>query len=197
MSSRQRVETALAHRQPDRTPVDFLAVPEIWHQLVDHFGIEPAKPGDDQFFDPVWEAVLGKLDVDCRVISFDQFCSPPASAFDPKGRPEVWNVQSRSTPARMWRWKTEGFATDIFGRGFREVANASGVYEENIATLAGAGTLADAELTHWIEGDPSLRTPLTPDEPFSGSIWRSGRMTRRESCFRKSRCRKGSASVMN
>ena len=153
MSSRQRVETALAHRQPDRTPVDFLAVPEIWHQLVDHFGIEPAKPGDDQFFDPVWEAVLDKLDVDCRVISFDQFCAPPASAFAPKGRPEVWNVQSRSTPARMWRWKTDGFATDVFGRGFREVANASGVYEENIATLAGASTLAEIQAHTWPDPD--------------------------------------------
>jgi len=154
MSSRQRVETALAHQQPDRTPVDFLAVPEIWRQLLERFGIPAVKPSDDHYFDPAWEAALGRLDVDCRVISFDQFCAPPAGVFGPKGRPEMWNVQSRSTPARMWRWKTDDdFALDVFGRGFREVANASGVYEENVATLGGATTLAEVKAHKWPEPD--------------------------------------------
>lgn len=119
MSSRQRVETALAPRQPNRNPADFLAMPEIWRQLVDHFDIEPANPGDDQFFDPAWEAVLDRLDIDCRVISFNQFGSPPAGAFGPQRRLEMWNVQSRSTAARTRHWKTGGFATDVFDRGFR------------------------------------------------------------------------------
>jgi uroporphyrinogen decarboxylase len=154
MSSRQRVETALAHKTPDRTPVDFLAVPEIWRQLLDHFGIAAGKPGEGDYFDPAWEAVLEKLDVDCRVISFDQFCNPPAAAFGPKGRPEMWNVQSRSTPAGMWRWKTDdGFALDIFGRGFREVANLSGVFEENVATLSGATSLDEIKAHRWPDPD--------------------------------------------
>lgn len=154
MSSRQRVETALAHRQPDRTPVDFLAVPEIWTQLAAHFGLPPDKPGDDAYFDPVWEAVLERLEVDARVISFDQFCAPPTGAFGPGGRPEVWEVQSRSTPARMWRWRTDnGLALDIFGRGFREIANPTGVYEEHVPTLAGASTLAEVQAHNWPDPD--------------------------------------------
>lgn len=154
MSSRQRVETALAHQTPDRTPVDFLAVPEIWQQLVAHFGIDSAKPDPDQFVDPAWEAVLRKLDVDCRVVSYDQFCAPPVGAFDAKGHPEAWAVQSRSTPARMWRWKNdEGFALDIFGRGFREVSNLSGTFEENVATLGGASSLDEIKAHPWPDPD--------------------------------------------
>ncbi len=154
MSSRQRVATALAHQTPDRTPVDFLAVPEIWQQLVAHFGIDPVTPDPDQYVDPAWEAVLRKLDVDCRVVSYDQFCAPPAGAFDAKGHPEAWAVQSRSTPARMWRWKNdEGFALDIFGRGFREVANLSGTFEENIATLGDAASLAEIQAHNWPDPD--------------------------------------------
>lgn len=154
MSSRQRVETALSHHKPDRTPVDFLAVPEIWQQLVDHFGIDPAKPDPDQYVDPAWEAVLRKLDIDCRVVSYDQFCAPPAGAFDAKGHPEAWAVQSRSTPARMWRWKSDdGFALDIFGRGFREVSNLSGTFEENVATLGDATSLDEIKAHRWPDPD--------------------------------------------
>ena len=154
MDSRQRVETALSHKTPDRTPVDFLAVPEIWEQLLTHFDIAKASPGLDDFVDPAWEAVLRKLDVDCRVVSYDQFCAPPAGAFDAKGHPEKWAVQSRSTPAPMWRWKTDdGFALDIFGRGFREQSNLSGTFEENVATLGGAGSLDEIKAHNWPDPD--------------------------------------------
>jgi len=151
---RQRVNTALAHRQPGRTPVDFLAVPEIWDRLVEHYGI-PREPLDGGcFFDPAWEAVLRRLDVDCRVISYDQFCAPPESAFPAGGRTEWWKVQSRSTPARMWRWKAgDGSALDIFGRLFREQANASGTYEECVPVLAGADSLEEVQAFRWPDPD--------------------------------------------
>ena len=53
----QRVETALAHRQPDRVPFDFWAVPEIWDRLRGALDVE-----DD-------EAVLRLLGVDCRMVT--------------------------------------------------------------------------------------------------------------------------------
>jgi uroporphyrinogen decarboxylase len=153
-SSKERVRAALSHVAPDRTPVDFLAVPEVWKMLVESMGLERFEPGDDMLFDPSWEAVLRNLEVDCRVISYDQFCSPPGSAFGPDGRVEWWNVQSRSTPARMWRWKTkDGTAFDIFGRRFREQSNASGSYEENLPVLASAETLDDVKAHPWPEPD--------------------------------------------
>ena len=115
---------ALSHRSPDRLPVDFLAVPEIWDLLAARLGIERRAAGRIRiFFDPAWEEILRRLEVDCRVISYDQFCAPPESAFPAGGRTEWWKVQSRSTPARMWRWTEDGVATEIFGRRFRVQAN--------------------------------------------------------------------------
>jgi uroporphyrinogen decarboxylase len=38
MSPRERVLTALAHRQPDRTPCDFWAEPPTWNRLFAHVG---------------------------------------------------------------------------------------------------------------------------------------------------------------
>ena len=71
------VQTALRHQQPDRLPVDFLATPEIWRRLQEHFGIESRPLTEADFFDPAWEAILQRFEVDCRVISYDQFCRPP------------------------------------------------------------------------------------------------------------------------
>jgi len=56
LSPWQRVETALAHRQPDRVPFDFWAVPEVWERL------RTALDTDD-------EAVLRLLGVDCRMVT--------------------------------------------------------------------------------------------------------------------------------
>jgi len=38
MSPRERVRTALSHREPDRVPVDLWAVPEVWQRLQHYFG---------------------------------------------------------------------------------------------------------------------------------------------------------------
>jgi uroporphyrinogen decarboxylase len=59
ISPYERVETALAHRQPDRVPFDFWAVPEVQKALC-------------QFFEVVTlEEVLQLLGVDCRVMTPD------------------------------------------------------------------------------------------------------------------------------
>ncbi len=52
----ERVETALAHRPPDRVPFDFWAVPEVWANLRAALGV-----GDEQ--------VLRLLGGDCRMVT--------------------------------------------------------------------------------------------------------------------------------
>jgi uroporphyrinogen decarboxylase len=52
----ERVETALAHREPDRVPFDFWAVPEVWQSLR-----HALEAGD--------ETVLRLLGIDCRMVT--------------------------------------------------------------------------------------------------------------------------------
>jgi len=56
MSSRDRVLTAIAHNEPDRVPIDYVANPEIDQRLAQHFRLAP---GDH-------DALLQALDVDFR-----------------------------------------------------------------------------------------------------------------------------------
>lgn len=56
LSPWERVEMALAHRQPDRVPFDFWAVPEVWQRL------RAALEAKD-------EEVLRLLGIDCRMVT--------------------------------------------------------------------------------------------------------------------------------
>ncbi|MDR1612992.1 MAG: uroporphyrinogen decarboxylase family protein [Planctomycetota bacterium] len=150
MNSRERVNAAVAHRAPDRLPVDFLATPEIWRRLEAHFGLAPAALSDDQYFDPVREDILRRLEIDCRVLSYDQFCAPPLDKLPYSGRVEWWDVGSRSTPSRMWRLRTgEGTARDVFGRIFKTQNTGTAVYEESVPVLREAESVADLEKHPW------------------------------------------------
>lgn len=162
VTPRQRVLTALRHQQPDRQPVDFLATPEIWHRLQQHFGIAAQPLSDAAFFDPAWEAILQRFAVDCRVISYDQFCRPPDSALLPGARIDWWNALSRSTPNRMWRQALpDGTARDIWGHVIRNVDNPTGAYEEFAAwPLASAASVDDLKHHPWPEPDWWDFTPL-------------------------------------
>lgn len=154
MTHRERVNTALAHRTPDRLPTDFLATPEIWEKLLEHFGIRSSEPGDDLLFDPAWEEVLRRFGIDCRVVSYDQFVSLPESLFWPGDKVEWWKVKGRSTPARMWRRAgTDGLAYDVFGRCFREEKTRTGSYEINVNVLDSAQAVEDLKSHPW--PDPS------------------------------------------
>lgn len=57
LTAKQRVLTALAHQQPDRTPCDYLGTPEADEKLKAHFQTENM------------DVVLTKLGVDLRVVS--------------------------------------------------------------------------------------------------------------------------------
>jgi uroporphyrinogen decarboxylase len=58
----ERVEMALAHRQPDRVPFDFWAVPEVWDKLRAALGVGNNGLSTD-------EVVLRLLGIDCRMVT--------------------------------------------------------------------------------------------------------------------------------
>lgn len=131
MNSRDRVLTSLHHREPDRVPVDFLATPEIWQELVEHFQPDPSGINSGGYFDPKHEAILRKLEVDCRLISYDMYCNPPQSLLKPGSEIDWWDSLARSSPNRMWRQKlTDGTSLDIWGHHTRNIATETGSYEE-------------------------------------------------------------------
>lgn len=71
MHSRLRVALALAHRQPDRVPIDYWATPEVTARLLRHFALPDA------------EALLQRLGVDFRYIEGPAYVGPP-----PRVRPD-------------------------------------------------------------------------------------------------------------
>jgi uroporphyrinogen decarboxylase len=152
---RERVKTALRHVAADRVPVDFLATPEIWRQLVDHLDPDTDEVGPSEYFDPAWEAVLRYLEVDCRVISYDQFCVPPESTLRKGARVDWWDALSRSTPNRMWRQIVpEGDSYDIWGHHVHVVENPTGAYEEFASwPLSKAQNIHDLKMHPWPEPD--------------------------------------------
>lgn len=155
VTPRARVLTALRHRQPDRQPVDFLATPEIWRRLQEHFAIPSVPLTDADFFDPAWEVILQRFAVDCRLISYDQFCRPPDHVMLPGARVDWWNALSRSTPNRMWRQELpDGTSRDIWGHVIRVVDNPTGAYEEYaVWPLAAANSVDDLKHHPWPEPD--------------------------------------------
>jgi len=78
----QRVEAALAHRQPDRVPFDFWAVPEVWERLRNALDV-----GD--------EAILPLLGIDCRMVTAcyvgSKACELPDGTFV-----DAWGTHRRS-----------------------------------------------------------------------------------------------------
>jgi len=162
ISPRDRVNTALEIKLPDRTPVDFLAVPEIWEGLLDNENAKRIDLYSPSLFNPAWEQLLQTLEVDCRVISYDQFCNPPDSILNPKSKIGWYSSPSRSTPNRMWRQITPGNQIlDIWGRHFKIVEHPYGVYEELASfPLNDALSVADLKGYSWPEPDWWDFTPV-------------------------------------
>ena len=59
MSPRERVEAAIQRRQPDRTPFDFWAVPEMIEKLKAYFAVDSE------------EEILRLFGIDCRIVTPD------------------------------------------------------------------------------------------------------------------------------
>jgi uroporphyrinogen decarboxylase len=155
ISPRQRVLTTLRRQQPDRTPVDFLATPEIWERLLKKIQPDVAGVGHSDYFDPAWEAILRHFEVDCRVLSYDQFYSPPESVLRPGAKEEWWEAMSRSTPNRMWRQRMpDDHYYDLWDHHIRIVENANGRYEEFASwPLSKATSIEELKSHLWPEPD--------------------------------------------
>ena len=155
VTSRDRVLAALRHTQPDRVPVDFLATNEIWDRLETILEPDVSSVGDSAYFEPIREAILRQLQVDCRVLSYDMFCNPPESVLHPGAHTEWWDVLSRSTPNRMWRQVLpNGEMFDIFGRHTHVVKHQTGAYEEAASwPLESAQSVEDLKAFDWPEPD--------------------------------------------
>jgi uroporphyrinogen decarboxylase len=151
ITPRQRVKTSLCHSSPDRVPVDFLATTEIWNNLIDYFHINAESPGPDDYYESAREVILRKLNIDCRVVSYDMFYAPPAEGICPGARMDWWISRNRSTPNRMWsQVLSNGDFLDIWHRHSRVVANEFGSYEEYISNpLAAMQTREDLRNFPW------------------------------------------------
>jgi len=132
MSPRQRVETALSHREPDRVPLDFATggssspVPEAYRQLAAYFGLTaPGKRLAHALrLSTVDEAILQALEIDTRPV----YMRPVRRGIRPCNRLDHfyddWGV--------LWREVDTGMAV------YREIA-------EYPLAQATAGTLDDYE----------------------------------------------------
>ena len=133
---KDRVNQTIAFQKSDRTPRDFVAVPEVWKKLAKHFGT------DDR------NAILKRLDVDCRIVSYDSFCCPPDV---PQAEVDQNTSQERSSVGGMWRRiESDGSNRDIWGAHRRRVATGFEELDELASfPLEGADTLEDLKRYNW------------------------------------------------
>jgi uroporphyrinogen decarboxylase len=85
MTPRERVKAAFAHTQPDFTPCDYFATPEIRQALLEHFGVRT----DDEICD--------SLGTDIRYVN-PPYKGPPLPRFDDGSTMDIWGVRRRPMP---------------------------------------------------------------------------------------------------
>lgn len=122
MTPRDRVRAALSHTQPDFTPADYFATPEIHQLLLAHFGLETAQGevaamgGSASILEDC--RVPERLGTDLRYIN-PPYIGPPLPKFD------------------------DGSATNLWGIRRRPVKNEYGDYAEPMETPYAAWTTVD------------------------------------------------------
>ncbi len=101
MTPRERVWAALAHCQPDFTPCDYLATPEIHEALLGHFGLGGPKQmagsmggGESEFEDT---GLAERLGVDIRYVN-PPYIGPPQRSFDDGSSMNLWGIRLRPMP---------------------------------------------------------------------------------------------------
>ena len=137
---RDRVNKALRFQKPDRTPRDFAAVPEVWKKLGDHFGTMDRK------------VILEKLDIDCRIVYYDHFCTPPEID---EGQVDLQASQERASLSGMWRKvEPDGSNRDIWGAHRKRTQTPFGVLDEFASfPLEKANSIDDLAKYKWPEPD--------------------------------------------
>ena len=101
MTPRDRVRAALDHGQPDFTPCDYFATPEIQQGLLDYFGIRdrgkhfaglggsPNTMGHPQLSE--------RLGADVRYVN-PPYVGPPLPTFDDGSTMNIWGIRLRPMP---------------------------------------------------------------------------------------------------
>ena len=133
MTSRERVRAALAHTEPDHTPCDYFATPEIHHALVARFGIAPPSGTSADTGSGVsaagHNAVRDRLGTDIRYIE-PPYIGPELPRFDDGSTMNIWGIRRRPMP------------------------NEFGEYAEPVGTpYAGWATVEEAERFPWPDPD--------------------------------------------
>lgn len=176
LTPQERVRAAIRHEVTDKIPCDFLATAEVWEKMVTHF-----QPGTTGLEDMVWleperEAILRMLDIDCRLFSYDMFCSPPKEILLPGATVDWWQTLIRSTPNRMWRQITpDGLLYDIWGVPYQVEEHLYGKYEGYADWVLGQATsVSDLKDHPWPTPEwwdfselPAMIDRLQQDGPFN------------------------------
>lgn len=94
MTSRERVMTALAHREPDRIPWDYWAAPEVTERLVKRLGLADA------------EALLRHFDVDLRTVAGPSYAGQELRTYPDGTVADLWGVRRRTMTVERggYRW---------------------------------------------------------------------------------------------
>ena len=80
MNARERISLALAHKEPDRVPIDYWATSTITTRLLDHFGFSTR------------EELLTHLDVDFRYIDGPKYVGPEPVVHEDGSVEDHWGV---------------------------------------------------------------------------------------------------------
>jgi uroporphyrinogen decarboxylase len=99
MDSRQRVMRAVAHREPDRVPIDFWALSEVGARLRSHLGL------------PSQEDLLKYLHVDLRVIQGPSFVGQEMAARADGSVQDLWGVWRK--PQAVGRAEVSGTYMEV------------------------------------------------------------------------------------
>ena len=108
MTPRERVQAALAYSQPDCTPCDYFATPEIRQALLNHFRLKTD------------EEIQDRLGTDIRYVN-PPYTGPPMPAFDDGSTLDIWGVRRRPMPNEYGEYAE---AVDLPYAGFRSVDEA-------------------------------------------------------------------------
>ncbi len=96
VNSRERVLTALDHNSPDRVPIDFWAVQEIFSQLITHYRVSSK------------DEVLDRIGADLRYIEGPLYTGPDLARYTDGSEDDIWGVarKTTSTPDGKAAYKT-------------------------------------------------------------------------------------------
>ncbi len=101
MTPRERVQAALNHVQPDFTPCDYYATPEIHEALLKHFGLGPPRSiagtmgGSASLLED--GGVAERLGVDLRYVNAP-YIGPPVATYPDGSSTNLWGIRRRPMP---------------------------------------------------------------------------------------------------